>query len=964
MKKAIRRIFVLLAVTAGVTACSSDDLSTSGVKEGLPVSLELSLSVPEAANVKMTRATDAQETVVEKVALVFYSKSSPSSTPVVFELSSSDLGTPTQVSTTNYKYTISLSQEATKDKGLYSGEWYFYGIGNYDKKYVSITLDQIKTMPKAQMDAYLTSGSSDQDIVETAVLMSGKYTTDANNGSGLLTLERGLNNLTAKPNSLLKLRRTIAKNIFKFKNGTGVTFTPTEYALYNYSTSATLMERSGWEGTNSTNPGSLTYSGAENSLKSKTDIPIKGSEFFFYTQENVQPCTATVSSYNLREQRKGTTDRTFKNAPANATYVVVKGTYSGPKSQTDNTQVTGEVEYTIHLGDFSSANSNAYDNFTVRRNCKYTYNVTINGVNSIIVEAMAENESDEFQHGAEGSITAKADGNSVRLDAHYEQVLLALDAQKFSAYELYINTPKTAAQTFKSSDLSNLSSADIEWVQFAQPATTSTFKSYKDAKTSGLCDIQTLLSELASANSASTTHALYDNGKYYVAAYVDEFYYDDLDLNKFVNVDDREMTLTQSTSVSPDGHSKYTESPIFSLKQRAIQCPFKLTLTNPFGLETVEETGVAAINSSSSDSYSGSDSNFGWSNFTTCGAFTLGTTKWSDIINEAYNGYIDGKIDESKIMKSGYDYSIFHCLSRNRDLDGDDVIDENEIRWYLPAHDQCLYIWFGNNSLPTETRLATSKHLYLTSTNGISRTWWADEGSAFGAYKSDDLYNGNKGVNAVCAVRSLGKNSYNLETSDVATYDESTKVVTISGLNENCLRSSKMTGNYAAHGTGDEADKLPSAIKLASKDFGTATASDVATSSTIGSTYAENNDAGYWRVPNEKELSLMLMFDKDNLTGGYYGSGRSGTTLVTSAAIAARTVYSGTRYYWMRGQEKASSPVSNITTNDAVKSYSNVKVRLVRDADQKTTSGDAKSGYSSTAADGGNAVSPTARRRR
>lgn len=73
MKKIIETLCVLIAVLA-FASCQEDEMEKT-VREGLPCSLTLSISVPEAGEAVMTKATDAQETSVEKVALLFYKKS-------------------------------------------------------------------------------------------------------------------------------------------------------------------------------------------------------------------------------------------------------------------------------------------------------------------------------------------------------------------------------------------------------------------------------------------------------------------------------------------------------------------------------------------------------------------------------------------------------------------------------------------------------------------------------------------------------------------------------------------------------------------------------------------------------------------------------------------------------------------------------------------------------------------------
>lgn len=929
--KRIRRIGFVLLTALAFAACSDDEFQEK-VQEGLPVtSLRMQISVPETGNATMTRASNETETNVEKLALLFYKKSQPDATPVVKEITV--LGTPNKKAETNYLYTVDIDVE-----GLYSGEWYLYAVANYDKQFVSVTLDKLKAMTKAQIDDFCTGGSPDLDIVETAILMSGKYEYESqNNGKepGTLTLNEGANTLQGDP--CLVLRRLISKTIFNFINGEGVTFVPESYDLYNYSTSSTLMERTGWEGSEGTKPGSLVHKSNSNTLLNRTKIPIADKNdagnytFTFYTQENVQPdgtgCSSQADREKYRDNNRSAHPRTnFRYAPSEATYVVVKGRYDGPGENGEG-KVTGNVEYTIHLGDFSKSGSN--DNFTVRRNVKYTYNVTVKGVNNIIVEATANNEA---QPGAEGDIINKNDALNVRVDAHYEQILFALNINAdLNSFALSLKTPYTNKTMTSINDLTD--SDDYKWVEFGKPATASTFQSYSMLKKNGkLCNIRELLTKLQDIdNNANQEYFIVQNGTVYVAAYVNEYFYDGKDISGFVNTADREMLLSSGTSVSQDEHSSYTITPIFCIQQRSIKSPMKLSLANPFGVETLEET--QRTNSNLTNDGSGAPTNSesrGWQN----SKDIIGDKQanWSTYINEAYNGYINGVIDQTKVMKPGYDTALYQWLSRNRDNDGDGKIGDDEIRWYLPAHDQCLVIWYGNNSIPTETRInieGRTDMTYLTSTNGNQRTWWVDEGVAFGPWKNNSWSTGNstynQSNNALRAIRSL--KNINGATTAISSYDPQTRTVTITGLADECLRLSGHTGNYPSHVTGDEADKLPRAFKIAKEDIYVSknnywpfdknyyTASQATTDNTIGSGYSEDNDAGKWRVPNEKELGLMLKYcgsDLDQLT-------------------IARTKYGTSRYYYI--QNTNGKYIS--TDNDAVPANGTTPcpIFLVRDVE-------------------------------
>lgn len=109
---------------------------------------------------------------------------------------------------------------------------------------------------------------------------------------------------------------------------------------------------------------------------------------------------------------------------------------------------------------------------------KYTYNVTVKGVNNIIVEATANNEA---QPGAEGDIINKNDALNVRVDAHYEQILFALNINAdLNSFALSLKTPYTNKTVTSINDLTD--SDDYKWVEFGKPATASTFQSYSMLK--------------------------------------------------------------------------------------------------------------------------------------------------------------------------------------------------------------------------------------------------------------------------------------------------------------------------------------------------------------------------------------------------------------------------------------------------------------------------------------------------
>lgn len=121
------------------------------------------------------------------------------------------------------------------------------------------------------------------------------------------------------------------------------------------------------------------------------------------------------------------------------------------------------------------------------------------------------------------------------------------------------------------------------------------------------------------------------------------------------------------------------------------------------------------------------------------------TLKWLE--NKSWTQIINTSVQYG--LNSGYNTAAYACLLRNRDLNGDNVIQSNEIRWYLAAIDQLTDIYLGEYALDEASRLypqnATDRpggnsvywHYTSSSANG-SDPWilWAEEGASRGSYAS------------------------------------------------------------------------------------------------------------------------------------------------------------------------------------------------------------------------------------
>lgn len=478
IKNYVRAALPMLLGCLLFAACSDDDIAEKGVKEGLPASLTFKMVVPDLDDAVVTRAGVEQETALNQLMFLFYKKSDtskPAFAKVIDQLGQYSIGSDSK-DESNRLYTVTIFSGDTDSNGnqLTSGEYYLYALANwqngfcsYDAEgYASKSLDELKSAILARK-----SGDNVLDILNNTP-MTGIYGRE----DGSITINEGDNVLGGNDETRVHLRRAVAKVIFNIRTEQGITFTPERYSIYNYSQSSTLMERKGWEGEQGTKPGGLGYSG-NGSFSNFEDLAFadnSSNSFEFYMPENVQKAKDSFTDVKMREKRMSESKATFKYAPEKSTYIVIEGHYNGPGVNTEGASGSydGDVKYTIQLGDFDGTRG-GIDNFTIRRNVKYTYNVKVKGVNNIITEAEAKNFDDELQPGAEGDLVRMDDGTiKLDLDAHFERVLLKIPVKEFDNPMFYVNTPYSRTAKGISADMTVADdSKDYKWIHFTKPQT-------------------------------------------------------------------------------------------------------------------------------------------------------------------------------------------------------------------------------------------------------------------------------------------------------------------------------------------------------------------------------------------------------------------------------------------------------------------------------------------------------------
>ena len=929
-----KHIILALVCCASVLAGCQKEMSRVNFESGLPASLDVLINLGKGSDVVMTRGIYDYESEINELMLIMFSEEGRK---MVIDLTGKlDAGSAVTDRELGDSRTYKLTAPVTTDidgNPILSGIYEIYAVANWSSPFCGLTKDKLAAMDKAALAAAVASNSG----LATGVTGSQKFPMTGH-VTGQKVVPDAEKTETNKTSIEVSLKRLISHIEFKFVNGqsqvtTGVNenpqFVPHSYSVYNLPKKAFLMSRK----TDIAPEGNIFEGNVYGNVK---DIEVTGSggiEFFML--ENVQAAGASTT-YETRDVWTGAKgaapeDKTWTNAPANSTFIVVKGEYTGAS-------YIGNVEYTIHLGNFSAGTEESYKNFTVNRNEYQKYTVTVNGVNKIVTEVSGT----EQQPGAEGVITAVSNQTNLVLDSHYESCLLTFSLSGCQNPTIIVKSPYNAMNRYEvlGSDgaIKALSGVDYGWVKFGKPASTTSLNAYPENGT-GLVDIRQLALELktAEANKATTAdHFLISNGKVYVQAYVDEYYYskrpdngNDASWPEFVNAENRVLILNPTSQTSKDGNSTLYPTYLFQISQRSIRTTYKTDNDSieAFGIETWNETGRSDFGTAASTT--GLDDSYGWNNNKILlgvgnsgswpsAAKTLGyTTSVTSNAKEAHVWFSGG----ADVLK-GY----YACLSRNRDENGNRQVDADELKWYLPAINQYLLLWCGEEYLYGDTRLVDPADIskitetdynagvYNLYNSSYAHEYWAVEGVSYGPAGPQS-----------CGVRCIRNlKTYNAKTQPISSVSGNT--ITITGVRS--LRQQAMSGEYASHNDRDPENNLYKAFEVATSYLpGPYSASQVKTESLCASYSQDSNgsDVGQWRIPNQKELMIMGQngfLDDIKPSTGNSTEGYASRTEFIRADLRSRT----NPYFYMYWN----GPTITVSTNNV-----NVfRIRCVRDVTQ------------------------------
>lgn len=250
---------------------------------------------------------------------------------------------------------------------------------------------------------------------------------------------------------------------------------------------------------------------------------------------------------------------------------------------------------------------------------------------------------------------------------------------------------------------------------------------------------------------------------------------------------------------------------------------------------------------------------------------------------------------------------ITACMSRNRDENGNGIIDVNEMKWYVPTTGKYARIILGRAVIPQSQRLMNfdlipaygfkqSNGTYNRSDSDWNTRYhfassdkkivWAEEGTSSSDWLQGDW---DMGAWQIRCVRNLGANMERVIVNDPVTpaytYEYQGEKLTFSlSYYEDACKRAPQSNHLLSHDVQSAINQPAAKFKVAENDCNATNTPIVANTTTLrfnGSqltgyttdawkTACDNNyicgryaqetdgsDRGSWRVPNQKELVMM-----------------------------------------------------------------------------------------------------------
>lgn len=776
MRNIYKYLLIAVAIAAvGLASCMYDDgIDNVRIVEGRPAQVELTFAVENNVEVTTRAAQDEMyEHLVQNIYVFVFNGNQRVTTDKSFFDSS-------EIDNYQNKHVDKFTGQShgTITFGALSGSGLTVcAIANINISNTNVTRADIgeeTQVDLANLDAITTYSELQQMSIR---LNSGNI----NRGASFMMTGEKTANLEADKTTTVEipLKRADSKITFNVtaenSDYADFTFIPNSFRVVNAPLKSYILPRVTTGGTTltadmdaATDVTKDFYSISESQAPKFEVVGDNSGSFTFYMYENLKKPKALINKhdnegYALREkENKGEDGRntSYIYAPDNATYVVLTGelsySFEEPYEDPDTHQQTritkwlmADVEYVVHLGHSGIAN---VDDYSTLRNHHYTYNVTIKGVNDLIVEVDRDNDSttanqdNEQRPGAEGEIVMSAQ-RVINVDGHYDRANIQLTDTEAKELHFAINTPwESGYDTNHFNTQNNSTVRDYKWVKFlinkevGQSQNANTFAPYPGDqcydggktdtgtaatstaynRTVTLRDIRQLSNYLK--NDTNRGNAMSTDGKIYITVFIDEYlyFYDptadpmstpaQTNYKGVTNADAAGLLLWKKSVNQPDrmlhivkaGEMKYSDDyetsisrSVVTIKQRSIQTFYNVnaeSLTSAWGTETINETPrMTPANRTSIPNNAVNDNDYTRAQKLT----SNGTPNWAAVISST----------QQYGFGTSYNDPVYACAMRNRDFNGDGKINQQEVQWYLTSLNQMGDLWVGEPCMPSYARL-------------------------------------------------------------------------------------------------------------------------------------------------------------------------------------------------------------------------------------------------------------------
>lgn len=768
--------FILLLLSLFASCTDEEIFQGSGVTEGVPTTVDISVST--AANTAKTRSVllESEERKIYNLYLwVFNSSGNVEYSRGYSRADLIQAATDLTTSTGEVDADAPTSMGLLKNISLTTGKKTLFLLGNYKSDADGLF----------HVEPEVLNGISKYSDLEKVRAAMTVHTLFRPNGNLLMSLTQTVTVSTATKQIEVSLKRSEAKITLNLQTIAGLTFEPGTYRLGNVPGSTFIAEHA--KGADQT--ASWDADGVDKKL-------YWVSEYFqfegdadnvttsFYMPENrkvakkaISPASPGYSAerkgYDLRQKQlkspvAGATDKpNLQNgeteyAPDLAPYIEFTGELRQNLATGDtSTERFGRVTYRIYLG-YTAENDPAND-YDIERNVHYTYNVTIKGMNDLVVEAKSDKaKEEESAPGVEGLVYDAH--RSFNFDCHYEQGLMRFKKDELAIFNpdgtlkddamisFAIRTPfcdkiisytKAELEQLKNNNYipSKEKKADTDWLKFYIHPSTLADNGNEDMQYfsdtgANLLSLEQFLYRLMNEPDYVFNAA---SGLCKVTVYANEFFYEqnpmqenapkDKNLWKtFANSPDRTFDLLVNTSheISPDGQSRYHQA-IVTIRQMSIKTVF---VNSPdgmrvWGVENVNETpdldwSVRAP--SEPDAFYNKYYSNGWANTWSLMSRRTGgltdnimpdpmlrgkeKTLWQ-VMTKVNNAKLTLSMDHTNLAMKNYHatYACFTPFLRNRDNNRDGQMQANEMQWYIPSVCETNMLYVAERVLPLKSRL-------------------------------------------------------------------------------------------------------------------------------------------------------------------------------------------------------------------------------------------------------------------